>query len=304
MRISRRSRRYRVSVGRGLRLRGDPRPRPHRRGADGHRRGEPRRPGRGVLGILDHFARAARRPGPGADRALVERAGARHVLVERAGDHERGRRDRHRALGSEGQARSASRSTTSSAARRATASASTATCAATTAEELVEDAHRWRGAGFTALRYGPLAAFDDHSLARLGSAGGDRRRRSRRPRRCATRSATRSTCCSTRTRCSARRGRLPRPCARAVPALLLRGPDPAAQPALAAARARQGEPADRDRRAARAQVGVPAADRERAASTTSGSTSSTRAGSPRRRRSSRWARRTGSAPRCTTRARR
>ena len=53
--------------------------------------------------ILDHFARAARRPGPGQDRALVERADARHVLVERPGDHERGRRDRHRALGSEGQ---------------------------------------------------------------------------------------------------------------------------------------------------------------------------------------------------------
>ena len=44
-----------VSVGAGLRLRGDHRARPHRRGADGHRRGEPRRAGRGVLGILDHF---------------------------------------------------------------------------------------------------------------------------------------------------------------------------------------------------------------------------------------------------------
>ena len=35
-------------------------------------------------------------------------------------------------------------------------------------------------------------------------------------------------------------------------------------PHVAATGARQGEPADRDRRAARAQVGVPAADRERA----------------------------------------
>ena len=33
------------------------------------------------------------------------------------------------------------------------------------AEELVEDALRWRELGFTALRYGPLAAFDAHSLA-------------------------------------------------------------------------------------------------------------------------------------------
>ena len=33
------------------------------------------------------------------------------------------------------------------------------------AEELVEDALRWREQGFTALRYGPLAAFDAHSLA-------------------------------------------------------------------------------------------------------------------------------------------
>ena len=32
------------------------------------------------------------------------------------------------------------------------------------AEELAEDALRWREQGFTALRFGPLAAFDDHSL--------------------------------------------------------------------------------------------------------------------------------------------
>ena len=34
-----------------------------------------------------------------------------------------------------------------------------------TAEALVEDALAWREQGFTALRFGPLAAFDDHSLA-------------------------------------------------------------------------------------------------------------------------------------------
>ncbi len=33
-----------------------------------------------------------------------------------------------------------------------------------TAEELAEDALRWREQEFTALRFGPLAAFDDHSL--------------------------------------------------------------------------------------------------------------------------------------------
>src|SRR4051812_31017599 len=33
-----------------------------------------------------------------------------------------------------------------------------------TAEELVEDAHRFVGEGFTALRYSPLAALDDESL--------------------------------------------------------------------------------------------------------------------------------------------
>ena len=37
--------------------------------------------------------------------------------------------------------------------------------AGSSAEELVEDALRWREQGFTALRFGPLAAFDDHSLA-------------------------------------------------------------------------------------------------------------------------------------------
>ena len=37
--------------------------------------------------------------------------------------------------------------------------------AGSSAEELAEDALRWREQGFTALRFGPLAAFDDHSLA-------------------------------------------------------------------------------------------------------------------------------------------
>lgn len=34
------------------------------------------------------------------------------------------------------------------------------------AEALVEDAHRWREQGFTALRFGPLAAFDEEGLTR------------------------------------------------------------------------------------------------------------------------------------------
>jgi len=33
------------------------------------------------------------------------------------------------------------------------------------AADLVEDAHRWRERGFTALRYGPLAAFDERGLS-------------------------------------------------------------------------------------------------------------------------------------------
>src|SRR4051794_8001448 len=33
-----------------------------------------------------------------------------------------------------------------------------------TADELIEDAHRWKGQGFTALRYCPLAALDSHSM--------------------------------------------------------------------------------------------------------------------------------------------
>ena len=56
---------------------------------------------------------------------------------------------------------------------------------------------------------------------------------------------------------------LSRPRAGAVPPLLLRGPDPPLQPAVAAPRAAEGQPADRDRRAVRSQVGVPAADRGR-----------------------------------------
>ena len=36
--------------------------------------------------------------------------------------------------------------------------------AGATAEELLEDALRWQERGFTALRFGPLRAFDDHSL--------------------------------------------------------------------------------------------------------------------------------------------
>ena len=59
--------------------------------------------GRAVLGVLDHFSEVL----VGQDPAQIEhwwtRARARHVLVERPGDHERGRRDRHRAVGSQGQ---------------------------------------------------------------------------------------------------------------------------------------------------------------------------------------------------------
>ena len=74
------------------------------------------------------------------------------------------------------------------------------------AEELVEDALGWRERGFTALRYGPVAAFDERG-SRRGTHSDRSSRRSPRPRRCATRSATRSTSCSTPTRCSARRRR-------------------------------------------------------------------------------------------------
>ena len=93
----------------GLRLRRHHRARPHRRRADGHRRGEP---GRARPRRARHprpLPRAAGRAGPGEDRALVERDGARHVLVDRAGDHERRRRNRHRAVGSEGEAARRSR---------------------------------------------------------------------------------------------------------------------------------------------------------------------------------------------------
>ena len=118
--------------------------------------------------------------------------------------------------------------------------------------------------GFTALRFGPLAALDDHSLTHwdpqrsivqtikateaLRACG--RRRRRPAPRRAHD--------------VQPGRGCLSRARARALPPLLLRGPDPAAQPAVTPIGARQGQPADRDGRAARAQVGVPAADRERA----------------------------------------
>ena len=43
-----------------------------------------------------------------------------------------------------------------------------------TAEALVEDAHRWHEQGFTALRFAPLAALDDHSLTHWDPAGFDR----------------------------------------------------------------------------------------------------------------------------------
>ena len=104
-----------------------------------------------------------------------------------------------------------------------------------TAEELVEDAHRLPRAG---LHRAPLrpARRVRRALARaLGSAeasivrddqgDGGAAARARRRRRPAPRRAH---------DVQPGRGGLPRPRARALPPLLLRGPDPAAQPALAA----------------------------------------------------------------------
>ena len=175
-----------MSVGGGLRLRGDPRPRPHRRGADRDRRGEPGR----ARPRRDRHPRplrgAARRARiPAADRALVERADARHVLVERAGDHERRRGDRHRALGPEGEARSACRSTTCSAGRPARGCASTATSPATRRRR----SSRTRSAG--ASRASPRSASarsprsTSSGLHTVGPAAHRSSRRSPRPRRCA-----------------------------------------------------------------------------------------------------------------------
>ena len=65
--------------------------------------------GRGVLGIIDHSRELLIGQDPGQDRALLGRAGARHLLVDRSGHHERRRRDRPRALGHQGQAARCSR---------------------------------------------------------------------------------------------------------------------------------------------------------------------------------------------------
>ena len=71
------------------------------------------------------------------------------------------------------------------------------------AEELVEDALRWPRAGLHGAPLRPARRVRRALAGALGSAGVDRRRRSGRRRRCGSPSATRSTCSSTRTRCSA-----------------------------------------------------------------------------------------------------
>ena len=73
-----------------------------------------------------------------------------------------------------------------------------------TAEELIEDALRFKEQGFTALRYSPLAALDDHSI-KTGTRRPPSSRRSAARSSCVSHSAMRSICSSTRTRCSARR---------------------------------------------------------------------------------------------------
>ena len=219
--------------------------------------------GRGVVGILDHFAELLVGQGPGPDRALVERADPRYVLVERPGDHERRRRDRHRPLGPEGEAarrsrlRPARRADAREGARlppprgrqcRGARRGRAALARAGLYRAPFRAARGVRRAGPDPVGSAGLDRADDRS--HRAAAHRARRRRRPDPRRPHD--------------VQPRRGGLPRPCPRALPALLLRGPDPAAQPVVAAARARQGEPAHRDGRAARAQVGVPAADRGRA----------------------------------------
>ena len=135
-----------------------------------------------------------------------------------------------------------------------------------TAEELVEDALRWRraglhGASLRAARRRSTTTRSPRSWDPQASIVADDRGD-----RVAARRARR------RGRPDPRRAHDVQPAEAAYlghalepsSPLLLRGPDPSAQPAVAAAGARQGEPPDRDRRAARAQVGVPAADRGRA----------------------------------------
>ena len=187
--------------------------------------------GRGVLGILDHFRDLL----VGQDPAKIEHwwsemtrgtfwSNGQVIMSAVAGIDSRSGISR----GSD----SACRSTSCSAGRRATGSASTGTSSGDSAEALVEDALRWREQGFTALRYGPLAALRRGGSGALGSAAVDRRddrrdggvaERSRRRRRPAPRRPH---------DVQPGRGGIPRSRARAVSPLLLRGPDPAAQPVL------------------------------------------------------------------------
>ena len=176
--------------------------------------------------------------------------------------------------------------------------------AGASAEELVEDGLRWQELGFTALRFGPLAAFDERGLSEWDPQAAI-------VQTIAATEALRAALgdgvdllLDAHTMFSPAEAAYLGQALEPYPALLLRGPDPSAQSALAAPGAREGEPPDRDRRAVRPQVGVPAADRERA-----GRLSPHRHGP--RGRDHRGeedprqpARCTGSAPRCITRARR
>ena len=151
-------------------------------------------------------------------------------LVDRAGDHERRRRDRHRALGRFRASASASPSTTS-AARRASVCASIAASRGTPRRSSWRTRSALARAGVhRALRCCPLAALDERSLAYLG------------PQRSIVRliAATESPCAPLGDDVdllidvhtmfgpaeSAYLGHL----ARALPPLLLRRPDQAAQP--------------------------------------------------------------------------
>ena len=248
---------------RGLRLRRAHRARPHRRGADGHRRGESRGSRSRGARRPRPLRRAARRAGSREDRALVERARPRHLLVDRAGDHERRRRDRHRAVGSQGQA---ARRPRLRPARRAHARARA---------RLPPPGGKHRGRagrgrpplaeqGFTALRFGPLAALDEHSLAHWDPQESIVRTIE------ATESLRSAVGDEVDLLLDAHTMFSPAEAAYLGHALepyrlyFYEDPIRPLNPLSLRNGPRQGEPADRDGRAARAQVGVPAADRERA----------------------------------------
>ena len=93
----------------------------------------------------------------------MERAGSRHVLVDRAGDHERGGGIDIALWDLKGKRLGVPVYDLLGGSTRERVRVYRH-LAGTSAAELVEDALRWREQGFTALRFGPLAAFDDHSL--------------------------------------------------------------------------------------------------------------------------------------------